>query len=97
MVWIPGGEFQMGSDSRLARPDEKPAHRVRLDGFWMDAAEVTNAEFRAFVEATGYLTDAERPPDLASIMAQVPPGVSLMFCPPSPTWVLVVFARRMVL
>ena len=74
MVWIPSGEFQMGSDSKLARPDERPAHQVQIDGFWMDAAEVTNAEFRAFVEATGYLTDAERPPDLASIMAQVPPG-----------------------
>lgn len=73
MVWIPGGEFEMGSDSRLARPDERPAHRVRVDGFWMDATEVTNAQFRAFVEATGYLSDAERPPDLASIMAQVPP------------------------
>jgi formylglycine-generating enzyme required for sulfatase activity len=94
MVWIPGGEFEMGSDSRLARADERPAHRVRVDGFWMDATEVTNAQFRAFVEATGYRSDAERPPDLASIMAQVPPGTpeppsemllagSLVFAQPS--------------
>src|SRR5438094_714723 len=53
MVWIPGGEFSMGTDSDLGRPEEKPAHRVRVDGFWMDTTEVTNAQFAAFVEATG--------------------------------------------
>src|SRR4051812_34161119 len=37
MVWIPGGEFTMGSDSPDAAPAERPAHRVRVDGFWMDA------------------------------------------------------------
>src|SRR5262245_22349501 len=51
MVWVPGREFTMGTDSELGWPDEKPAHRVRVDGFWMDATEVTNAQFRAFVEA----------------------------------------------
>ena len=54
MVWIPGGEFTMGSTDPLARRDESPVHRVRVDGFWMDKTEVTNAQFRAFVEATGY-------------------------------------------
>ena len=79
MVWIPGGEFTMGTDSELGRPEEKPAHRVRVDGFWMDQTEVTNAQFRAFVEATGYVTTAEKPPSLEEIMSQSPPGT-----PPPP-------------
>src|SRR5262245_11556300 len=74
MVWIPGGEFTMGTDSDLGWPDEKPAHRVRVDGFWMDQTEVTNAQFRAFVEATGYVTTAEKPPDAEEILRQMPPG-----------------------
>src|SRR6476646_3216702 len=74
MVWVPGGEFTMGTDSRLGWPDEKPAHRVRVDGFWMDETEVTNARFREFVEATGYATIAERTPVLEEIMSQLPPG-----------------------
>ena len=53
----------MGTDSTLGWPDEKPAHRVRVDGFWMDETEVTNAQFREFVEATGYVTTAEKPAD----------------------------------
>jgi sulfatase modifying factor 1 len=64
----------MGTDSELGWPDEKPAHRVRVAGFWMDETEVTNAQFRAFIEATGYVTTAEKPPDLAEIMKQVRPG-----------------------
>jgi formylglycine-generating enzyme required for sulfatase activity len=58
MVWVPGGEFTMGTDSDPGRADEKPAHRVRVGGFWMDQTDVTNAQFRAFVEATGYVTTA---------------------------------------
>lgn len=58
MVWIPGGTFLMGKDD-AAYDDTIPAHRVRLDGFWLDASEVTNAAFRGFVEATGYETTAE--------------------------------------
>ena len=73
-VWIPGGEFTMGTDAALGWADEKPAHRVRVDGFWMDTTDVTNAQFRAFVEATGYVTTAEKPPDVAEIMKQVAPG-----------------------
>ena len=61
MVWIPGGTFRMGSDRHY--PEEAPVHRVTIDGFWMDRAPVTNREFRAFVEATRYVTVAEIAPD----------------------------------
>jgi formylglycine-generating enzyme required for sulfatase activity len=64
----------MGTDAEEAWPDERPAHRVRVNGFWIDETEVTNARFRAFVEATGYVTTAERPPALEEIMNQLPPG-----------------------
>src|SRR6185436_19319458 len=40
MVWVPGGEFLMGSDHQLARPNERPTHRVRVPGFWMDRTHV---------------------------------------------------------
>jgi formylglycine-generating enzyme required for sulfatase activity len=59
MVWIAGGEFLMGSDKHY--PEEAPAHRVRVDGFWIDRFTVTNRDFEQFVEATGYVTLAERP------------------------------------
>jgi sulfatase modifying factor 1 len=61
MVWVPGGTFRMG-DERFY-PEERPVHRVTVDGFWMDEHPVTVADFRRFVNATGYVTDAERPPD----------------------------------
>lgn len=62
MVWVPAGTFTMGSDHHY--PEEAPAHPVAMDGFWIDRAPVTNAEFTRFVEATGYRTTAEqgRPP-----------------------------------
>lgn len=93
MVWVPGGEFLMGSVDPLARPDEAPVHRVRVDGFFMDATEVTNQQFQAFVDATGYKTVAERPVDWQELQKQVPPGTpkppdaalqpgSLVFTPP---------------
>ncbi len=63
MVWVPGGEFLMGSDDFY--PEECPVHRVAVDGFWMDEHPVTVAEFRRFVKATGYRTWAERPPEPA--------------------------------
>jgi formylglycine-generating enzyme required for sulfatase activity len=63
MAWIPGGAFTMGSDHHY--PEEKPAHKVRVDGFWMDRHAVTNADFRRFVKATRYVTLAERPADPA--------------------------------
>jgi formylglycine-generating enzyme required for sulfatase activity len=74
MLWIPGGEFLMGSDHKLAQPSERPAHRVKVAGFWMDRHHVTNAEFRRFVEATGYVTTAERKPDWETLKVQVPPN-----------------------
>ncbi|MEM7755604.1 MAG: formylglycine-generating enzyme family protein [Planctomycetota bacterium] len=94
MVWIPGGAFSMGSVDPLARPDESPIHRVRVEGFWIDATEVTNDQFAAFVEATGYLTIAERPIDWDELKKQLPADVdrppdealqpgSLVFTPPN--------------
>jgi formylglycine-generating enzyme len=74
MVWIPGGEFTMGTDAKMAWQEEKPSHRVRVDGFWMDATEVTNAQFQEFVDATGYVTTAEKPPSVEEILKQSPPG-----------------------
>jgi formylglycine-generating enzyme required for sulfatase activity len=62
MVWVPGGTFMMGNDEP-SMPDAKPIHKVTVDSFWMDATEVTNAQFEKFVKATGYRTTAERPPD----------------------------------
>ena len=63
MVWVPGGTFVMGSDHHY--PEEAPAHRVRVDGFWIDRCTVTNDEFARFVTATGHVTLAERSPDAA--------------------------------
>ena len=61
MVWIEGGEFRMGSDAHY--PEEAPAHRVRVNGFFIDPCPVTNREFREFVRATGHVTFAEIAPD----------------------------------
>jgi len=74
MVWIPAGEFTMGGVGPEARPDEFPVHRVRVDGFWMDETEVTNKAFRAFVDATRYVTTAEKRPDWEEIKRELPPG-----------------------
>jgi len=57
-VLIRGGEFTMGSDT--GHPEERPARRVIVEDFWIDAHEVTNAQFRQFVDATNYITTAER-------------------------------------
>ena len=61
MVWIEGATYRMGSDSHY--PEEAPAHRVSVGGFWIDAFQVTNRLFAAFVDETGYVTVAERPLD----------------------------------
>ena len=61
MIWIPGGAFSMGSED--GQTDEKPVHRVSVEGFWMDKTEVTNEQFRRFVQETGYTTTAELRPD----------------------------------
>jgi len=60
-VWIEGAEFTMGSDDHY--PEEAPARRVRVDGFWLDSTTVTNEQYAGFVRETGYLTVAERPLD----------------------------------
>ena len=63
MKWIPGGTFVMGSEKHY--PEEKPVGPVSVDGFWMDETSVTNEQYQNFVEATGYVTVAEKPPDPA--------------------------------
>ncbi|MDG2422456.1 MAG: formylglycine-generating enzyme family protein [Phycisphaerales bacterium] len=94
MVLIPAGEFTMGWDGPEARYDEQPAHRVHVDGFWMDEHEVTNDQFGAFVKATGYVTTAEKIVDWEELKKQVPPGTpppaaedlqpgSMVFQPPA--------------
>lgn len=84
MVWIPPGEFMMGGVGPVARPDEFPQHHVRLDGFWISRAPITNNEFQRFVEATGYVTTAERAPTVEEVLSQCPPGT-----PPPPAEMLV--------
>jgi sulfatase modifying factor 1 len=94
MVWIEGGDFSMGASDQIGRIDEYPKHKVRVKGFWMDVTEVTNAQFAAFVKATGYITTAEKAPDWEELKKQVPKGTakpadsllvaaSLVFTPPS--------------
>ena len=73
MVLIPSGEFQMGSEGDQARDDESPNHHVGVDAFWMDQTEVTNAEFKAFVDATGYITTAEKKPNWEELKKELPP------------------------
>lgn len=94
MVFIPGGNFVMGGDSLWGRPDEFPRHEVKVSSFYMDKHEVTNAQFKAFVEATGYVTTAEKNPDWEELKKQLPVGTprpadsllvasSLVFSPPT--------------
>jgi formylglycine-generating enzyme len=73
MVWIPGGEFLMGTDDTQAYEHERPAHKVKVNGFWMDETEVTNAQFQEFVKAAGYVTIAERTPEWTELRKQLPP------------------------
>ena len=74
MVWIAGGTFTMGSDMPGSKRNEQPAHKVSVDGFWIDEHAVTNAEFQKFIEATGYKTTAERPVDWEELKKKVPAG-----------------------
>jgi len=79
-IWLARGVFMMGSD--IHYPEEAPAHRVQVDGFWIDRHEVTNERFAAFVEATGYVTVAERPLDPAAYPGAPPENLvagSLVF------------------
>lgn len=82
LVEIPTQTYLMGSDRHY--PEERPAHHVRVDSFWIERHPVTNAQFAAFVAATHYLTVAERPldpadfPDAPAVNLQ--PG-SMVFTP----------------
>ena len=76
MVWIPGGTFSMGGDNNQARQDEFPKHTVKLDGFFMDVTEVTNAQFAKFVAATGYITTAEKDINWEDLKKQLPSDTS---------------------
>ena len=93
MAWIPGGTFVMGTDEQDAYDHERPAHQVKIKGFWMDETEVTNEQFGKFVDATGYITVAERKPAWEDLKKQSPPGTpappdsvmvpgALVFSPP---------------
>ncbi|MDP2053719.1 MAG: formylglycine-generating enzyme family protein [Acidobacteriota bacterium] len=94
MVWIPGGEFSMGAAEApgmnevgmQATRDSRPIHRVYVDGFWMDATEVTNAQFATFVAATKYVTIAERVPRAEDFPGASPEDLfagSVVFTPPA--------------
>ena len=69
MVWLPGNKFTMGFEKGQA--DELPLHEVELDGFWIDRTEVTNRQFKEFVDATGYITIAEKKPKREDFEGQV--------------------------
>src|SRR5262247_586212 len=82
MIWLDGGQFMMGSDEHY--PEEAPRHPVKVDGFWIDRAPVTNAEFARFVEATGHVTTAEIAPDPRDYPGALPEmcrPASLLFTP----------------
>ncbi len=84
MTWIPGGQFWMGTaDERMA--DARPWHRVYVDGYWMDKTEVTNEQFAKFVQATEYVTVAERKPRAEDYPHAIPENLvagSVVFSPP---------------
>jgi formylglycine-generating enzyme len=93
MRWIPGGEFSMGAKDPTSLPDgghetmddARPIHRVYVDAFWMDATDVTNAQFEKFVNATQYVTVAERKPlakDFPGVPAEKLVAGSIVFTPP---------------
>lgn len=94
MVWIPGGEFSMGGVNPVGlqhggfetMSDARPVHRVYVDGFFMDATEVTNAQFAQFVAETGYVTVAERVPTREEFPGAPEESLiagSVVFTPPS--------------
>ena len=66
LLWIPGGEFVMGHNDESVSPStftvdgEGPARRVAVSGVWMGQTEVSNAQWAAFAEATGYKSESEK-------------------------------------
>jgi formylglycine-generating enzyme len=86
MIFVQGGTFRMGSDRHY--PEEAPVHHVSVEGFWIDRTPVTNRDFRKFVNATGYVTLAEIPPDpnnYPGALPQMLKAASLVFEPPKGT------------
>ncbi|MFT3823700.1 MAG: formylglycine-generating enzyme family protein [Chitinophagaceae bacterium] len=94
MVWVPGGEFSMGAASmkdvkglnEQALRDATPVHRVYIDGYFIDESEVTNAQFAAFVKATGYVTVAEKKPTKEEFPGATEGNLvagSVVFAPPA--------------
>ncbi|MBA2126524.1 gliding motility-associated lipoprotein GldK [Hyphomicrobium methylovorum] len=84
MIFIPGGTFVMGSDKHYR--EEAPSHRVTVDSFSIDEAPVTNSQFKSFVDATGYITFAETPPnqeDYPGALEHMLNAGSLVFQPAS--------------
>ncbi|MBZ0186993.1 MAG: formylglycine-generating enzyme family protein, partial [Candidatus Obscuribacterales bacterium] len=93
MVLISGGQFVMGGVGPAARRDEFPRHQVDVDSFFIDATEVTNSQFKRFVDETGYLTTAQQPVDWEEMKKDLPVGTpkpdeekllagSMVFTPP---------------
>jgi formylglycine-generating enzyme len=93
MAWIAGGEFSMGANEppdkddvgMKATYDARPIHRVYVDGFYIDKTDVTNAQFAAFVKATGYVTVAERTPRAEDFPGAPPENLvagAVVFSPP---------------
>lgn len=76
MVWVKGKTFTQGAKNKdeYAMPREKPAHEVSVDGFFIDITEVTNKQFKDFVDATKYVTVAERPIDWEVMKKELPPN-----------------------
>lgn len=74
MVWIPGGEYTIGASKSAKEFNSMVQHKVKVDGFYMDITEVTNAQFQKFVDDTGYQTLAERPVDWEEMKKMLPPG-----------------------
>src|SRR5258708_34376353 len=72
MVWIPGSTFLMGTNDKESFPNERPAHFVQVQGFWMEEHDVTNAEFSKFAEATRYGTTAGLKIDWEGLETELP-------------------------
>ena len=76
MVWVEGKTFLLGAkdNDTYAMPREQPSHKAQIDGFFIDITEVTNKQFQAFIDATNYITVAERPIDWEDLKKELPPN-----------------------
>ena len=77
MVWVEGKSYTKGAKNNdvFAMMREKPSHEVYIDGFFIDATEVTNNQFKKFVDETGYVTIAEREIDWEEMKKSLPIGI----------------------